>query len=324
MIFYEPNTNMLVQIEQKKSFLDSFLTFSKTKQNGLLSILEKVSYYIDTLEKLDDSEKLFSALNDLKISLDKIHSNIIMLSDLNLLLNKISEIDFENQNIDFIMKNIEQYNSLENKYIKLLYENIQFIEEFINNYILYTYYEIGRTYKKDDTQEFNSCNYKEDETDELLENKIETLEEKNSNSHLIPNVYKDNNVLLISEVQGKVFLPYKIDDLNKIIEHNKTFKDINELIEKNYVIPITRFRIPAIARFRESFELMKYKEKAPLPQCLSLSLELSMNSLLNPAIISACKNLDELDIYLDYLENNELEKFKIFEIKYEMFPAKIK
>lgn len=41
---------------------------------------------------------------------------------------------------------------------------------------------------------------------------------------------------------------------------------------------------------------------------------------LNPIIISACRTLEELDIYLDCLENNNLEDFDCFEIKFEVSP----
>ena len=44
------------------------------------------------------------------------------------------------------------------------------------------------------------------------------------------------------------------------------------------------------------------------------------NYKLNPIIISACRNLDELDIYLDCLEENELDDFTCFEIRFEVSP----
>ena len=44
---------------------------------------------------------------------------------------------------------------------------------------------------------------------------------------------------------------------------------------------------------------------------------------LNPAIIVACKNVDELNDYLNCLEEQKLDKFKAFKIKYEMNPMKI-
>ena len=68
---------------------------------------------------------------------------------------------------------------------------------------------------------------------------------------------------------------------------------------------------------------MRTKEHASISDSLSLALELTFNSLLNPAIISACRTLDELDIYLDCLNTGELDKFNIFEIKYEVLPTKV-
>lgn len=65
---------------------------------------------------------------------------------------------------------------------------------------------------------------------------------------------------------------------------------------------------------------MRKKEKASIIESLSLALELYFNTSLNPAIITACKNLDELDTYLDCLSENALDKFSIFNIKYEILP----
>ena len=83
-----------------------------------------------------------------------------------------------------------------------------------------------------------------------------------------------------------------------------------------------KYKNAALARFKEAYNLMRKKENASITSSLDLALELTFNNLLNPAIITACKNLDELDIYLDNLSSNELDKFKIFDIKYEMLPTK--
>ena len=61
-----------------------------------------------------------------------------------------------------------------------------------------------------------------------------------------------------------------------------------------------------------------------LTEAIALSIELMGKRYLYPAIISACRNLDELDVYLDCLEKNELDDFKIFKIKYELHPLVIK
>ena len=43
-----------------------------------------------------------------------------------------------------------------------------------------------------------------------------------------------------------------------------------------------------------------------------------LNYNLHPAIITACKNLNELDIYIACLEDNTLDEFEFFDIKYEI------
>ena len=48
--------------------------------------------------------------------------------------------------------------------------------------------------------------------------------------------------------------------------------------------------------------------------------ELFINYNLHPAIITACNSLNELDIYLACLEDDTLEDFKFFSIKYEIAP----
>lgn len=134
---------------------------------------------------------------------------------------------------------------------------------------------------------------------------------------------KDNAVLLISEKQQKVFLPYLVHDLNEKLDSNPNYSTIEEIIEAEYTVPLSNYSNPVISRFKEAYTLMRIKEKASLLDSLDLALEVSFNSLLNPAVITACKNLDEFDIYLDYLESDELDKFKIFKIQYEFMPLKV-
>ena len=156
---------------------------------------------------------------------------------------------------------------------------------------------------------------------ELDKAKIQNIEVVAENLDNTKEKYADNNTLLISEIKGKVYLPYKIADLEKKVGRKAKEEEIEKLIKEEYIIPIKKYKNPVTSRFREGFELMRHKEKSSPLQAISLGLELSTNSLLNPAIITACKNLDELDIYLDYLDNEQPEKFEIFDIKYEILPV---
>ena len=131
----------------------------------------------------------------------------------------------------------------------------------------------------------------------------------------------DNNVLLISEKEQKAFLPYKYFDLEKIYNESEgKFNSVTEVIKQLYEIPLSRFTNSSFSRFREAFNLIRNKEKGSIMEALDLGVELMFNYNLNPIIISACRNIDELDIYLDCLEKNELDKFDCFDIKFEVAP----
>lgn len=162
-----------------------------------------------------------------------------------------------------------------------------------------------------------------------LDTSTEISDEHSTSSEIIENVdtidegvhiYDDNDTLIISEKEGKVFLPYKLVSLKEELEKNSRYDNLQDLIDKKYTIPIEYYRNSVLSRFKETYSLMKHKEKKNIFQSIELGLDLAFNYELNPAIISACKNLDELDIYLDCLEENELDKFDLFKIKYEILP----
>ena len=129
-----------------------------------------------------------------------------------------------------------------------------------------------------------------------------------------------NGRVVISEEDGKVYLPYTKDEIKKDVSQNKGTK-ISEIIENKYILPLDKYKNSMRARFREGYNLMYYREKKSKRSAIMLGIELMFESNLHPAIISACKTLEELDIYLDCLEDNELEKFSCFKIIYKSLPT---
>ena len=126
---------------------------------------------------------------------------------------------------------------------------------------------------------------------------------------------------MISEKEQLAFLPFFYKDIQKIYDTSKSrYETMQDVVNSLYVIPLARFKNSAMSRFKESFRLMREKENASIIKSLDLGLELMFKYELNPIIIAACRNLDELDIYLDCLEENELENFSCFEIKFEVMP----
>lgn len=137
---------------------------------------------------------------------------------------------------------------------------------------------------------------------------------------VVENNLEDNKTLVISEEDGKVYLPYTKDEVKEDMAQSKG-KKISELIEQKYILPLDRYKNSMRARFREGYNLMYKKEGKSRKSAFMLGLELMFETNLHPAIISACKNLEELDIYLDCLEDNELEKFSCFKIIYKSLPT---
>lgn len=143
---------------------------------------------------------------------------------------------------------------------------------------------------------------------------------KKENKEIVDEGPKDSDTLLISETQSKVVLPYKINDIEKILEKNKKYSTIQDVIDGEYTFPIDKYKNSSKSRFKEAYNLMRKKEKASVFDSLSLATEVIFNSSLNPAVITACNNLDQLDVYLDCLSSNELDKFNYFKVKYEIMP----
>ena len=140
----------------------------------------------------------------------------------------------------------------------------------------------------------------------------------------VPQNFKEKT-LIISEMSRTVLLPYKLEDVREEYDaHQSKYSSLEDVIKQKYTLPISLYKNPFVTRFRESFKLMRKKEKSSIKEAFDLGLELMFNYNLHPAIISACKCLDELDIYLDYLDTGETDKFDFFKVEFEMAPTVVK
>ena len=129
------------------------------------------------------------------------------------------------------------------------------------------------------------------------------------------------NMLVISSIQNKVILPFTIQKIQKILSEDSTYSSINDVIEKLYTKPLDNYKFPAISRFREAYLLIRNKEKKSKTRAILFASELFANYNLHPAIITACENQEQLDIYLSCLEDNKLSDFSFFDIKFEIPPS---
>jgi len=130
----------------------------------------------------------------------------------------------------------------------------------------------------------------------------------------------DHNILVVSEKDQKAYLPYKYSEIEEIYHSSNQYQSIEDVIHDLYILPLSRFKNSVFSRFRETLNLVIHKEKGSMINALDLALELMFKYELNPIIIAACRNLNELDIYLDCLEEKELFDFRCFEIRFEVTP----
>lgn len=146
--------------------------------------------------------------------------------------------------------------------------------------------------------------------------KIPTLKTEDKNDVILDDDLKEKT-LIISLTDKKVVLPFIKKDLEQIMNNsNNNYSNIQDIIDDLYTIPLQYYSNPSFSRFREAFKLVRERERSSLKDAIELGLEVFSYSNLHPSIITACKNLNEFDVYLSCLEYNELEDFHFFNIEY--------
>ena len=278
--------------------------------NSIANILKLNDPKTDTLSlyKLtDEVTKIFELIN----------TNIQLLSDLGKQLNSLdSEIvtlllDVENAkhtqeyyqtSVNAIKSKIDNYSSLLNETNEKLNANNSRIETFLFD---------------SNTQHYlNDFNISINElSPNVSKEQIDKITNYNTNQ-------KDNNVLIISEKDNKVFLPYRVEEINDYLEQfPDQYTSFENVVSKEFILPLNYYMShPVLSRFREAYSLCRDREAKPILESLKYGMDLMFNSKLNPAIIAACKTQDQLANYLNCLEKNDLKNFTDFEIRFEMNP----
>lgn len=296
------NRKQLLNIE--KSSLKATLDIQKTLNKQILVFIKNFIGSIEVNYDFDSSSSFFSYMNESTSMLNKSNSNIENIQNLIKKLDVISDLIKKNDN-EFLEIEIDSYNNQFNEYINSIYENTNLIEEFIHKISLLDLSKLLQDFKNSQTIE---------KMDDVTTSEDFTVSSDDVDSSYI------ENTLIISELKGKVILPYKMETVKQILL-NENYSSISDVIEKLYTIPIKNYKFASVARFREAYKLMIEKEHSSKLKAISLASELFGNYNLHPAIITACNSLDELDIYLACLEDDVLSDFKFFDIKYEIPPA---
>lgn len=316
MFFSEENINFLKNMNEELSKIEMLLERNQAKE-------EKYSLFLTALTTKDFSSTNKEYFLDVKNTYELLEKNTSILKNLKSTLSSISTkllslvLSSEPSSAPELVNDIN--NNL-NHYIELLDEmKTNFIQ---NNISINTFTSYHSTRLLLTTFDMD-----------LGENLAETINliSPNSPAGQIDATYSDmigateNKVLIISEKENKVYLPYKKTELKAYMSQYPTsYYSYKNVIEKEFILPLNYFmQNPSKARFRETYALYRDREATTVVEAFKKALSLAFKSELNPAIIAACKTKNQLNNYMLCLEEKKLNDFTDFEIMYDINPKKI-
>ena len=290
MINFADKENITKLIELERISLTSTLDIQKSLNKQILIFIKNFMADVTFSSDINLNDEAFYYLNKSTEALSKSNSNI---TNLKKLLENIDEINVAEEGFE---ENVEKYNNNFKENIDSIYASTEIIEKFVH--------EINTADLSKLAQDLTV--EREDEQEDIISSKDLEI------SYI-------ENTLVISEEEKKVILPYTINKVKEtLLKNNQEYSSLQDVIDKVYTKPINYYRFSAIARFKETYKLVRKKEKGTIAKALELAFELLLNYNLHPAKITACKSLDEIDVYLACLEDNTLNEFGFFDIKYEI------
>ena len=321
--------------------LDNELEKQKDNINVLQECLKNINNYIQNMNLTEDTQDITELLSQVKSNLDNCKDNVNMIAYL-----KSNYFEYKRETLSSV--DSATYNKVLSSYGRIIQETSNNLNSFLSSYLnnsLFTINAIEQNNIRNKLQ-VNGINVEsqrqveqpskffypfEQNTPQTVENTnnpsagvFQTKNEEDSvfNAYEETEDLHDNNVLLISEKKNRIFLPYTVKEVTDILESSSRYHSASQVINKVFTVPLDKHKNGIVSRFKETFNFMRKKEKASLMDSLDFALDLAFNFKLNPAIILACKDMEQLDTYLDCLELNELNKFDYFKIEYEISPTK--
>lgn len=262
----------------------------KNEVTCLFDTLSKTDSVSKINSKKDYAEKINKISKKFVNNIEKLNSLKSLLIDINSDFDSLSKKDFSSD------------------------ENAKILKEKINNYFS-TYEEIKKDISLADIEVdtfVKEINYSDN-------SKSEEISEEISEGNI-----QNNNTLIISEKDNKVFLPYTVSEIQSYMEkYPKEYKSLEYVINKEFILPLDYYtKHPSLARFREAYSLIRDREAKSVFDALKYALNVMFKYDLNPAIISACKTEEALNFYIECLENKDLSKFNLFKIEFKLNPLK--
>jgi len=295
MIIFSGEKSIQLQLVEEIEILNGKIEIQEKNKNICSVYMEKISDYINHINpsSIQNQSQFENTLMSLKNICDNVIINLQDLNSLKESLYNLDKIPKEN-----LKNSIDKYNEAYIKIIQKIDRHDAQMQDFttsaLQNYAFM-----------------------------LSINDSQLIEDAPiiKHSKIIANTL-DNNILIISEKDQVAYLPYRQSDIGKYLSSKRRNKhkyySVQEIIDNIYTVPLSLYKFPTIARFREVFNLVRKEDS--LLEAFETAVELMTNFNLNPIIVRACRNVQELDIFVDCLEEEETDKFPCFEIKYEIAP----
>ena len=316
------SNNVVSFVEELKSSL-TLCSDNITNLENLLAYLADFSTKIHT-------ENLVTELNEFNLKYVDITTNVL---DNNLKIQNCLYSISEKSNLMFVnLSNSKNETTVSESTTQEINSNS--IQQTVSSTEQFS--QAQEIQKNEDVEVFNQNESSQEVKENIMDSSISTNETNVLKEQVQPqevqhaeqtnpdinNKYPEDT-LVISEKSGLVTLPFTMSKVNEVLK-KENYSSIDDVIYNKYTIPLSAFKNPSLARFKEGFKLMRHKENSSIIEAVDLGVELMFNYNLHPAIIAACRSLDELDIYLDYLDYGETNKFKCFKILFDLPPAVVK
>lgn len=316
MFFSEENLIFLKNMNEELSKIEMLLEKNQNKE-------EKYSLFLTALTTKDFSNTNKEYFLDVKNIYDILEKNTALLKNLKSTLSALSTKLLALVLSDSSSTTPELVNEINNNlnhYIELLDEmKTDFIQ---NNLSINTFTSYHSTRLLLTTFDMD-LGENLDESINLISPNSTTSQITTSYSDMVGT--NENKVLIISEKENKVYLPYKKTELKAYLSQYPTsYYSYKNVIEKEFILPLNYFmNNPSMARFRETYSLYRDREATSIVEALKKALSLAFKSELNPAVIAACKTKKQLNNFILCLDENKLNDFSDFEIIYDVKPQKI-
>ncbi|MGN1327728.1 MAG: hypothetical protein ACI4VQ_06630 [Clostridia bacterium] len=316
-LFTEKDFNFINSFDSEISGINSKITEQEKTRDKIVQFINSIANVLEQNSPDTDIQALYKLTDEVTKIFELINTNIQLLSSL------VRQLNSLNSEIVTLLLDIENANNTDDYY----QASVNTIKAKIDNYSLL----LNETNNKLDTNNLRIKTFLSDSnTQHYLKDFNISIDDLSHNifvkqapkaSHYNVNE-KDNNILIISEKDNKVFLPYRVEEINDYLEQfPDQYTSFENVVTKEFILPLNYYMsYPVLARFREAYSLCRDREAKPILESLKYGIDLMFNSKLNPAIIAACKTQAQLANYLNCLEKNDLKSFTDFEIRFEMNP----